>query len=60
MTHSILGLDARYTVAKEFCGYVNWMYVARFCGEWIGAYNTKAEAEQACKDYEQKRMSPYN
>lgn len=28
--------DARYTVAKEFCGQSEARFVARFCGEWIG------------------------
>lgn len=36
VTHCMGGRDKRYTVAKEFCGYAEARYVARFCGEWIG------------------------
>jgi len=32
----LAGLDKRYTLAKEFCGYKESRYVLRFCGEWLG------------------------
>lgn len=56
MSKVIKGLDARYTVNKEFCGYTTQMYVARFCGEWIGAYTTLKEAEAACVAHNIKRF----
>lgn len=28
--------DHRYSVQKEFCGYPEARFVARFCDEWIG------------------------
>lgn len=37
-------LDRRFTIAKEFCGYSTPRYVARFCGEWLGQAETRAEA----------------
>lgn len=29
-------IDARYSIALEYCGYEKPRYVARFCDEWIG------------------------
>lgn len=50
--------DERYSVNKEFCGYEHkepvkgleqgQMYVARFCGEWIGCELTENEATLLC------------
>jgi hypothetical protein len=28
--------DRRYTITKEFCGYPDARFVARFCGDFIG------------------------
>ena len=28
--------DSRYTVEREWCGYKEPRFVARFCGEWVG------------------------
>lgn len=36
--------DSRYTVAREFTGAPRPQYVARFCGEWIGAAPTRKAA----------------
>jgi len=30
-------IDSRYTVGKEWTGHEAPQFVARFCGEWIGA-----------------------
>lgn len=35
MTNYPVKSDARYTVAKEFCGQDGQRWVARFCGEWL-------------------------
>ena len=34
--HEDGSVDRRYTIAKEFCGYAEKRFVARFCGDWIG------------------------
>lgn len=36
--------DTRYSVAREFTGASLTQYVARFCGEWIGAAPTRRGA----------------
>lgn len=36
MTTHPISSDARYTVSREYCGYADPRFVARFCGEWIG------------------------
>lgn len=32
--------DKRYSVRLEFCGHEVALYVLRFCGEWVGAFNS--------------------
>jgi hypothetical protein len=55
MKHTIIGLDARYTVSKEYCGYPIAMFVARFCDCFIGAYKTLEEAQEACRKHNNER-----
>lgn len=38
-------LDRRYSVSLEWCGYERRRYVARFCGEWIGQAERRADAD---------------
>ena len=40
--------DARYTIAREYCGYSSPRWVARFCGEWIGQDKFKSGAVMHC------------
>ena len=44
MTYSIPGLDARYTVAQEFCGYAEARWVLRFCGKFLSSHSDKLVA----------------
>ena len=39
--------DSRYTINKEFTGLSHPMHVLRFCGEFIGAYKYKTDAQCA-------------
>lgn len=36
--------DARYSVAREYCGHPTARHVARFCGDWLGQSATRAGA----------------
>lgn len=36
--------DARYTLTREYCGYAEPRYVVRFCDDWVGQGETKADA----------------
>lgn len=56
--------DSRYTVNLEFTGEYKkkpkgakqgQMYVARFCGEYIGASETKKEANLLCIFHDDER-----
>lgn len=40
--------DARYTVAKEFCGRDGARWVARFCGGWLGQSISRNAAVMLC------------
>lgn len=41
---SALTRDKRYTVRKEYCGYAQARFVARFCGEWLGCSESRGGA----------------
>lgn len=43
--------DERYSISREWCGYVTSHYVARFCDEFIFHYKTHEEAVKACRDH---------
>ena len=53
-------MDARYQVAKEFCGYPRKKWVARFCGEWIGKGDNKSDAVMICLAHADKRERALN
>lgn len=42
--------DHRYSVRLEWCGYEERKWVARFLGEWLGKYDTSAEAIASCQE----------
>lgn len=48
MTRHPIKNDARYTIAREFCGYPTRRWVARFCGEWIGQGKLPVDAIMLC------------
>lgn len=47
--------DSRYTITREFCGYKNARFVARFCGEWIGQGKKRVDAVMLCLAHSDKR-----
>ena len=57
--------DKRYTVQKEYCGHFHaekkknleqgQMWVARFCGEWIGSALTESKASLLCIFHDDER-----
>lgn len=53
-------LDNRYSFSKEFCGYSTTKIVLRFCGEFLGAFDTKTEALSSALEYEKDRIKLYN
>jgi hypothetical protein len=54
MTNAIKG-DSRYRVAREWCGYSKPRWVARFCGEWLGQSEHRADALMMCLAHCDKR-----
>lgn len=46
--------DHRYTQTLEWHGAEKQGWVARFCGDWIGVYDTQFWAYDACKIYKEK------
>lgn len=53
----ITAADKRYSVRQEFTGQPRPVYVARFCGNWIGWAPTKAEAQSLCVEHKAARES---
>lgn len=49
-------IDARYTVELEFTGAPRAQYVARFCGDWIGAANLQRDAWQLARTHQAQRV----
>lgn len=41
-------MDKRYTVTREWCGQARPMWIARFCGDWIGKGEHKSDATMLC------------
>ena len=59
MTLDDIKKDKRYTQSLEWCGSPKPMYIARFCDDYIGGYDTKQEALQACLNAYNERMKDY-
>lgn len=53
-------LDKRFTITKEFYGHLKPGYIIRFCDEFIDKAETKKEAIEIAKKYNDKRMAEYN
>ncbi len=51
--------DCRYVVCREFCGYAEARFVARFCDEWIGQGETYEEAVSLAEQHNTKRMGEF-
>jgi hypothetical protein len=49
--------DQRYTVGLEFCGQATAKFVARFLGEWLGWFDTKRQAMDACAEHNIARLT---
>jgi hypothetical protein len=47
--------DKRYPINLEFCGASTQKYVVRFCGDWLGGFDTLALAEKAAFDFQANR-----
>ena len=47
--------DARYTINLEYSGYLQKMYVSRFCGEFIKSDKTEKEAILTCIFHQDER-----
>lgn len=47
--------DARYQVAREYCGYPKPRWVARFCGDWLGQGARRSDALMLCLAHSDKR-----
>ncbi|MCQ4311729.1 hypothetical protein NAV33_07445 [Pseudomonas stutzeri] len=53
-------LDRRYSVELEFIGQPTAVYVARFCGEFIGSDAGPSHAWQLVEDHAAKRLADIN
>lgn len=40
--------DGRYQIAREYCGYAEPRWVARFCDEWLGQDKYRSGAVMLC------------
>lgn len=49
-------IDSRYTLNLEWCGYAKPRYVVRFCGDWIGQYESKTQALTAALKHNKERF----
>ena len=49
--------DRRYTINLEFCGASTQKHVVRFCGDWLGGFDTLALAEKAALEFQANRES---
>lgn len=51
----INGLDSRYSIDLEFCGYGHPVYVVRWCGEWLGASDDHITGELIAFNHKNER-----
>ena len=49
------GLDGRYRIAKEFCGYATARWVVRFCDEWVGQKKLRRDAVTVAAEHSAAR-----
>ena len=49
--------DHRYSARLEWTGAPRQQWVARFCDEWIAAFDTFAAATAMCREHQIKRLS---
>lgn len=52
--------DSRYTVFREWCGFKEPRFVARFCDEWIGQGERLTDAIMLCLAHSDERMRKIN
>ena len=48
--------DRRFRVVLEFCGHSAPQFVARFCGEWVGASAFAGEAWRLAEEFNALRL----
>ena len=48
--------DKRYEVNLEWCGQSTQKYIARFCGDFVGWYETETKAWCGAKFHNEKRL----
>jgi hypothetical protein len=51
ITHDNGGTDSRYTVTLEHTGRPTAVYVARFCGDWLGCNGRDSLAWLICAEH---------
>ena len=51
--------DKRYTLTREFTGSPYPMWVARFCGDWIGQARSKIDAAELIAYHQDKRAEQH-
>ena len=49
--------DKRYTLTREFTGSPYPMWVARFCGDWIGQARSKIDAAELIANHADRRAA---
>ncbi|MGZ8887996.1 MAG: hypothetical protein ACXW1D_00390 [Halobacteriota archaeon] len=54
---SVLNLDARYTISREYCGVAIPQWVVRFCGEWVDCAPTEDRAKELAREYDRARFA---
>lgn len=54
--HTLEPLDSRYTIEKEYCGYLYSKWVLRFCDEWIDCFDEYHQAQNHAIIHNLKRL----
>jgi hypothetical protein len=50
-------LDNRYSIGLEHCGYAEQKHVVRFCGDWLGGFDSQFDAHIAALGFEHNRLN---
>lgn len=60
ITHDNGTTDNRYTVTLEHGGELHPYHCARFCGDWLGQFNSEARAWLACAEHKALQGMAHN
>lgn len=52
--------DRRYRYAREYCGHATPQWVVRFCGDWLGAFPTRAKARERVAQHVAERNAEFD